>query len=90
MTTVATVQTTEIMGVLVLACRVFFATGPRDLAFIRCLRPTKRVGAGCVPYLDCEKAHIPPICDRPGRHERQTGPAMDMGQQRSGWGVRGH
>ena len=29
------------MGVLVLACRVCFATGPRELAFVRGLRPTK-------------------------------------------------
>ena len=58
------------MGVLVLACRVCFATGPRDLAFVRGLRPTKRTGAGCVPYLECEKAHLPPICDRPGTRDK--------------------
>ena len=58
------------MGVLVLACRVCFATGPRELAFVRGPRPTKRTGADCVPYLECEKAHLPPICDRPGTRDK--------------------
>lgn len=58
------------MGVLILAIRVCFAQGPRDLAFVRCLRPTKREGAGCVPYQECEKAHLAPLCDRAGTKDK--------------------
>ena len=54
-----------------LAFRVQFDGEWRDLAFVRCLRLTRRTGTRVeVPYLDAERPYYVPTCDRTGTTDK--------------------